>query len=285
MPRPASSVTGKPRPARAGFVLAASRAPRIRSRRGSARRPPVPRPRPGPARGGRPSPHRRRGRNGGRDAAPAGGRTPQRAASRSRRPQASPATGDGRCRSFLRGDVEEDAGGSQGDDEGRAAEGHEGQRDAGHGQYADDRAHVDDGLAGDPGRDPDGQQAAEPVGGAGRRLGSRTRRGRRTSRGASTAPTKPSSSPTTEKMKSVWALGRIPHFSAATAQSEAEEVARPQADERLPDLVARARAVGTRVEEGQDAVAPVGVGQPDDEGDAGEDADAPRRWASWGRRP
>ena len=29
---------------------------------------------------------------------------------------------------------------------------------------------------------------------------------------STTAPTRPSSSPTTEKMKSVWALGRSPHF-------------------------------------------------------------------------
>ncbi len=28
-----------------------------------------------------------------------------------------------------------------------------------------------------------------------------------------TAPTRPSSSPTTEKMKSVWAFGSVPHFS------------------------------------------------------------------------
>ena len=46
-----------------------------------------------------------------------------------------------------------------------------------------------------------------------------------------TAPIRPSSSPTTEKMKSVWALGSVPYFSPAAAQAQAEDVPGTQPDQ------------------------------------------------------
>ena len=56
------------------------------------------------------------------------------------------------------------------------------------------------------------------------------------------------------------------------AEAEAEEVAGAEADQRLPDLVARARLVGAGVDERQDAVPAVGVAHGEHHGDDAEGA-------------
>ena len=54
-------------------------------------------------------------------------------------------------------------------------------------------------------------------------------------------------------------VGQGPPLLAPAAESEAEQVAGAEADERLPHLVARARLVGAGIDERQDPVPPVGV--------------------------
>ena len=78
----------------------------------------------------------------------------------------------------------------------------------------------------------------------------------------------PSSSPMTEKMKSVCAFGQVAPLRLPAAEAGPEEVARSQPDQRLDDLVARARAVGRGIEERQQPGPAVGGGQPHDQGQA-----------------
>ncbi len=112
---------------------------------------------------------------------------------------------------LLAGDVDQDPGRRHGDDERRPSERDEGQRDPGHRQDAHHGADIDQRLAGQPGHQADGEQAAETVAATAWRPGCRTRRRRPSRTRTRAAPMKPSSSPMTEKMKSVWALGRKPH--------------------------------------------------------------------------
>src|ERR1019366_7062561 len=72
------------------------------------------------------------------------------------------------------------------------------------------------------------------------------------------APMKPSSSPMTEKMKSVCALGRNPHWACPPAQAGTDEGAGAEPDQGLHHLIPRPRPVGRRVDEGEEPLPPVG---------------------------
>ena len=149
----------------------------------------------------------------------------------------------------LPGDVDQDAGRHHGDDERRTTEGDERQRDAGDRQHAHHRPDVDERLRRHPGHQPEARAARR----SGRATASRpgcpsqmkAPRRARTNR----APTMPSCSPMTEKMKSVCALGRKPHCAWPPPRPAPTRWPDPRPISDCMHLVARARAVGRRVDE------------------------------------
>ena len=102
---------------------------------------------------------------------------------------------------------------------------------------------------------------------------------------STTAPTRPSSSPDHREDEVGVGVGQEAPLLPAAPESQTEDVARAQADERLPHLVARAGLVGPRIEERQDPVPPVGVGQAHDHGQADEGASDLHDRAPWAHRP
>ena len=84
---------------------------------------------------------------------------------------------------------------------------------------------------------------------------------------------KPSSSPMTEKMKSVWALGRNPHCAWPPPRPAPTRWPEPKPINDCIDLVARPRAVGRRVQEGEQPVPPVRRDDGHDEREPDEPAE------------
>ena len=109
-------------------------------------------------------------------------------------------------------------------------------------------------LADEPGGDAGGEQACRSGPGAGsamrtpRRPSATKRRDQRAARRTGRARR-----PMMAKMKSVWALGRKPHFARLRAEAGAEQAARARCDLRLDRLVAGVLRVLPRVEEGRAA--------------------------------
>ena len=115
---------------------------------------------------------------------------------------------------------------------GRPAVGDERQGDPGDGHDADGHAHVDEGLEGQHGHHPGGQQAAEKgpsKGGDAQAAPEAARAGSR-----AMAPAKPSSSPITVKMKSVFCSGTTGVGLGAAQVALAADPARADGDQGLP---------------------------------------------------
>jgi hypothetical protein len=183
---------------------------------------------------------------------------------------------------MVRRDVKEDAHGSEADYEARAAVGHERERDSGQRSEAHDRAHVDGGLPADERRDS--RRKPLPVRIAAVKRDIEARVGEDRERGDHARRADEAELLADDREDHVRrSLRKVVDLLHALAEADAEYASGAERDHRLDGLEAGALGIVPRVEEAEDALAPVRL-EPDREQDD-RDPDPPGRGKQAQARP
>src|SRR6266511_34922 len=175
---------------------------------------------------------------------------------RSHHPSPARRCGRPECSSRLAGDVAQNAGCDHREDERRATERDEGERDPGYRQQPDDTTDVDRGLRDHPDRDARGKQHPEAIGCAQRGADAQDRE-RDEQAEDDGRPDEPELFADHREDEVGVSVREEQPLRPASAEAHAVDAATPERDQRLHDLVAGVGRVGARMQEREHARAPV----------------------------